>query len=221
MSEVSFDAARGQDHARRAFRGGLGVELTEGLLLALVAVLTAWSGYQAALLNTESAISYGTAQALRSHSQSLSTLAGQEMLFDATTFSTWLLAAQSNNQDLMRFIEGRFRPEFKVAFDAWIATDPLHNPSSPPGPAAMPQYHNADLDKSSELDRSAGAAFDRGNHDRNLSDEYVRATVLLAVVLFLTALSQRFDILAVRVGILVLAIAAFAFSIYSIASVHG
>ena len=218
---MSLGAAQGQDRARGVAHGRLGIEITEGLLLAMVAVITAWSGYQAALLNTDSAVSYGTAQALRSRSQSASTLAGQQMLYDATTFSTWLLADQSGNQELTQFVERRFRPEFKVAFDAWMATDPLHNPAAPPGPAAMPEYHNANLDKASELDRSAAAAFDRGNHERDISDEYVRATVLLAIVLFLTALSQRFDVVAVRVGILGLAVAAFGFSIYTIASVHG
>ena len=221
MSEVSIGGTRGAERGRRTFRGGLAIELAEGVLLAIVAVLTAWSGYQAALLNTRSAISYGTAQSLRSQSQAASTLAGQQMLFDATTFSTWLLAANDGNQQLMQFVEQRFRPEFKVAFDAWIATDPLHNPASAPGPAAMPQYHNANLDKASALDRSAAAAFNNGNHQRDMADEYVRATVLLAIVLFLTALSQRFDIAFVRVAILSLAIAVFAFSAYSVATIHG
>jgi hypothetical protein len=220
MSEVSLGAAREENRARRTLRG-LGVELAEGFLLAFVAVLTAWSGYQAALLNTDSAVSYGTAQSLRSQSEAASTLAGQQMLYDSATFSTWLIAADSGNQDLMQLIERRFRPEFKVAFDAWIVIDPLHNPAAPPGPAAMPEYHNANLDRATTLDGSAAAAFDRGNHQRDVADEYVRATVLLAVVLFLTALSQRFDIFAVRVGILAVAIAAFAFSAYTIASVHG
>lgn len=221
MSEVTIRETRANDRAGRMFRGGLAVELAQGLLLAIVAVLTAWSGYQAALLNTQSAISYGTAQSMRSQSQSASTLAGQQMLYDTTTFSTWLIAADGGNQDLMRFIEQRFRPEFKVAFEAWIATDPLHNPAAPPGPSVMPQYHNANLDKAAELDRSAAAAFNEGNHQRDQADEYVRATVLLAVVLFLTALSQRFDIAFVRVAILGLAIAVFGFSVYTVATIHG
>lgn len=221
MSEVSLAKTREADRSQRTFRGGLLIEIAEGLLLAIVAVLTAWSGYQAALLNTQSAISYGTAQALRSQSQSASTLAGQQMLYDATTFSTWLVAAQAGNQALTRFIEARFRPEFKVAFDAWIATDPLHNPAAPPGPSAMPQYRNANLEKASTLDREAAAAFDRGNQQRDRADEYVRATVLLAGVLFLTALSQRFDIQLVRVAMLGLAVAVFGFSLYTLATLHG
>ena len=203
----------------RSWGARLALEIAEGLLLASIAVLTAWSGYQAALLNTDSAISYGTTQTLRSQSQAASTLAGQQMLYDATTFDTWLVAAQANNVELMGFIERRFRPEFRVAFDAWLATDPLHNSAAPPGPAAMPEYRNASLDKASALDRSASDYFDRGNHQRDASDDFVRVTVLLAVALFLTALSQRFDIAGVRTVILVVAFGVFAYSGYLVMTV--
>ena len=37
----------------------------------------------------------------------------------------------------------RLRPQFLVAFNAWIATNPLHNPKAPPGPTYMPQYQLA------------------------------------------------------------------------------
>jgi hypothetical protein len=215
MRERTISGAPDVQPIGRAWGARFALEMAEGLLLASIAVLTAWSGYQAALLNTDSAISYGTTQALRSQSQAASTLAGQQMLYDATTFDTWLVAAQANNVELMSFIERRFRPEFRVAFDAWLTTDPLHNSTAPPGPAAMPQYRNANMDKASALDRSASASFDLGNHQRDSSDDFVRATVLLAVALFLTALSQRFEIAGVRLTILVVAFLVFAYGGYT------
>jgi hypothetical protein len=221
VSETSIAEASERARGSRGARTGLGVEIVEGLLLALVAVLTAWSGYEAALWNSKSAVSYGQAQALRSAAQSQQTLAGQQMLYDASTFDTWLVAAQANNTGLMSFIERRFRPEFKVAFEAWLATDPLHNPAAPPGPAAMPQYRNANLEQAASLDRSAVDAFNNGNHQRDVADEHVRVTVLLAGVLFLTALSQRFDIAVVRRGIIVVAIAVFIYSLYALAGVDA
>ena len=36
----------------------------------------------------------------------------------------------------------RFSPAYKVAFEAWLATDPLHDPNAPAGPSFMPEYHN-------------------------------------------------------------------------------
>lgn len=202
-------------HQTRPGRG-LAVELLEGLLLAVVAVATAWSGYQSALWDSRSAASYGQSSKLRIQSQGAQTTAGQQTLYDSSTFYAWIVADQANNTTLTGILERRMRPEYKVAFDAWIKLDPLHNPSAPPGPAFMPEYHNASAAQAAKLDAEASVAFDAGNRARDVGDEYVRATVLLAVVLFLTAVSQRFDIRNVRLGIIGLAVLVLAFSLVQI-----
>ncbi len=43
------------------------------------------------------------------------------------------------NQEGMTPAEKRLRSEFKVAFDAWIATDPTNNSEAPSGPTYMPE----------------------------------------------------------------------------------
>jgi hypothetical protein len=68
-------------------------------------------------------------------------LGGQLRLYDAITFNDWLTAEQMGNQDLARRFEARFRPAFRVAFDAWMKTDPFNNPRALPGPMFMPEYH--------------------------------------------------------------------------------
>ena len=189
------------------------LEVLEGLLLAVVAVSTAWSGYQSALWDSRSAASYGHSSRLRIQSQGAQTIAGQETLYDSSTFYAWLAAAEAGNTTLTTILERRMRPEYKVAFDAWITLDPLHNPYAPPGPAFMPQFKNSSAEQAARLDAEASAAFDAGNHARDVGDEYVRVTVLLAVVLFLIAVSQRFDIRNVRLGIIGLAMLVLGFSI--------
>ena len=49
------------------------------------------------------------------------TTAGQDRLFDSQVFSQWLNADQTGNAALAALYERRFRPEFRPAFDAWIA----------------------------------------------------------------------------------------------------
>jgi hypothetical protein len=39
--------------------------------------------------------------------------------FDASTFNAWFIAFTLGNPKKMAIAEKRFRPEFKVAFDAW------------------------------------------------------------------------------------------------------
>ena len=210
-----------EDKKEETSMRNLAVEIVEGLLLAIVAVTTAWSGYQSAIWDSKAVASYGLSSKLRVMAEGAQTTAGQQMLYDSTTFDAWLVAAQGNNTALSSFLERRFRPEYKVVFDAWIKTDPLHNPSAPPGPAFMPQYRNASAERAARLDKESAAAFDAGNHARDVGDEYVRVTVLLAVVLFLTALSQRFDIRPVRLGIIGLALLVLTYSLFDLATVGG
>jgi hypothetical protein len=208
-AEVSGQLRENHAHQGRA----LAIELLEGVLLAVVAVATAWSGYQSALWDSRSAASYGESSRLRIQSQGAQATAGQETLYDSSTFYAWLAAEEAGNTTLTNILERRMRPEYKVAFDAWLNLDPLHNADAPPGPAFMPQYHNASADHAIKLDAQASSAFDAGNHARDVGDEYIRVTVLLAVVLFLIAVSQRFDIRSVRLGVIGLAMLVLGFSL--------
>lgn len=207
--------------AQAVRNGGLLVEIVEGLLLAFVAVSTAWSGYQSALSSSRSAAAYGLSTKLRLESTAAQTTAGQQMLYDASTFNAWLGAEQAGNADLAALLLRRFRPEYRVAFDSWLRTDPLHNPDAPAGPMFMPEYRNAMSDRAAALDRQSTAALDAGTHARDVADDYVRVTVLLAVVLFLTALSQRFRIQNVRVGIISVALLVLGYSLFSLATVSA
>jgi hypothetical protein len=181
------------------------IEILEAIVLAFVAVATAWSGYQAARWDARSAQSYALASATNVRAQEEATLAGQDRLYDIVTFNGWIAAAAAGNTHLASIFERRFRPEYEVAFDAWIKLDPLHNDSAPAGPIFMPEYKSALAAQSAALSQQAGADFTDGVKTRETGDQYVRLTVFLATVLLLTALSQRFKILGPRVGILAVA----------------
>jgi hypothetical protein len=98
--------------------------------------------------------------------------------------------------------ERRFRPEFRVAFDAWMATDPLANPRAPPGPTYMPQYKLADQAKAEALDREAEEASAAGDHAGLVSDDYIRITVFLAAVLFLVGIGSTFKLHTIRYALI-------------------
>ena len=54
------------------------------------------------------------------------------------------------------------RPGYRPAFNAWLATDPAHNPNAPPGPAYMPQYVIPQEAAAKAYDAQADAAFAKG-----------------------------------------------------------
>jgi hypothetical protein len=184
-------------------------EIAEILLviaLAAVAIATAWSGYQAARWDGRQALLYGTATRMRIEADETITLGGQQKLLDVSTFNTWIQAKQAGNEQLAALYVRRFSPEYKVAFDAWLKTDPFHDPSAPAGPAFMPEYVNPGNVEGQRLNDEASATFDQGTEARETADRYVRQTVLLATVLFLVAIAQRFKFRAVRTAAGVIAL---------------
>jgi hypothetical protein len=112
------------------------VEILEAFLLAFVAIATAWSGFQAARWDGRETELYAQASTIRVGADQILTLGGQQRLLDVTTFNTWIEARFEGRTELTALYERRFSPEFKVAFDAWLATDPFSNPEAPPGPRA-------------------------------------------------------------------------------------
>jgi len=216
-SNVEF-AQKIQEHAHHssspASRRAQWVEMVEALVLAIVAVATAWSGYQAAKWDAISSQHYNLASRTTVLSQAKATLAGQDRLYDITTFNAWVAARVAGNDKLAAFYQRRFRPEYAVAFAAWSKLDPLNNPTAPPGPIFMPEYVDANGQESARLAGDANGYFEKAVTMRENGDQYVKITVFLATVLLLTALSQRFDIFGPRVAVVAVAFVLLVLSAY-------
>jgi hypothetical protein len=163
------------------------LEIAEAVVLAVVAVTTAWSGYQAALWTGHQAELYGQASKLRIQAEGAATYANQERLYNASTVVEWLKAEAHGDKKLATLFERRLLPEFRPAFEAWKKTDPVNNPKAPAGPQLMAEYRSFKTEEAAKLNDQATEVFEQGTRDRQRSDEYVRVTVTLATVL----LSQR------------------------------
>jgi hypothetical protein len=181
------------------------IEIIEAVILALVAVATAWSGYQAARWAGMRAENYAEASRLRVTAEGLATLAGQERIYDSDTFNSWLAARLDGKAEAVEFFERRFRDEYRPAFTAWLKTDPFNNAQAPPGPIFMPDYHNAKHEQFLGLSKQAAVVADQGTKSGETGDQYVRITVLLATVLLITAIGQRFRFKTVRIFFMILA----------------
>ena len=192
------------------------LEIVEAIVLAVVAITTAWSGYQAALWEGHQAELYGQSGQLKTQAEGLANTANQERLYNASTVVEWLKAEADGKQTLADLFERRLLPEFKPAFRAWKATDPLHNPNAPAGPQLMPEYKNGKTEQAAKLNEEAAEVFEKGTRARDRADQYVRMTVMLATVLLLMAVSQRFKMQAVRVALAVVAVLLLAFPVIHI-----
>jgi hypothetical protein len=185
------------------------VELVATLLLAIATVATAWSGYQSTRWNGEQAKAGGRSSALRIESAKAAGLANTQTEVDVASFTQWVNAYTLRQAALEAFYFKRFRPEFKPAVNAWIATQPLKNPNAPATPFAMPQYKLAARAQSERLEAQAElfAAMVRRNIQR--ASNYVLGVVLFASALFFAGMSTKLTSPKLRVAMLSLGCAVF------------
>jgi hypothetical protein len=180
------------------------LELVALLLLALAAVATAWSSYQANRWNGEQAKTTAKVNAKRIAAARASGLANAQTQVDIATFTQWVDAYAHEERRLTAFYERRFRKEFQPAFKAWLASRPLDNPDAPLTPFAMPQYRLASTAEANRLDAQAEvlAADARANIQR--SSNYVLSVVLFSVALFFAGVSTKLSTPRLRAALLVL-----------------
>jgi hypothetical protein len=207
--EASADGGMGDGHKLRREL----IEIFEAVLLALVAITTAWSGYQSARWDGESARAYATSSRVRAESVQTSLSSGQTVLYNTNLINAWFQSTQAGDEKYSDFLVRRMTPEYRVAFEAWVKTDPIDNTEAPPGPRYMPEYKDPLAEKAALLDEEATKEFEKGVHDREIGESYVRLTVILAAVLFLIAVGQRFKVRGVRIAVNV---TASAFLMYAI-----
>jgi hypothetical protein len=166
-------------------------ELVATVLLALAAVATAWSSYQATRWNGEQAKAGSKVTAVRIDAARAAGRANFETQVDVTTITQWIDAFSAGDEELTAFYFERFRPEFKPAVDAWIATKPRTNPSAPRTPFAMPEYRLASREEAERLDAEAEMLSAQVRTDIQRASNYVLGVVLFAVSLFFAGVSTK------------------------------
>jgi hypothetical protein len=197
------------------------VSIAEAVLLSIVALMAAWSGYAAAKWSTESRVGLAQASTARSEANRANLAALDLRNFDSSTFNAWFTAYTVHNKQAMAIAEHRFRYQFRVAFDAWRATHPETNPNAPKAPTYMPQYRQPGLRKSQALDKQATADFAGGATAGETSDKYIRLTVFLASVLFLVGISTHFPLRGVRYALVSLGAAMLVVSLVQLTQLPG
>ena len=178
------------------------VEIGATVLLALAAVATAWSSYQATRWNGEQAKTASSVNKVRIEAARASDLANAQKQVDVATFMQWVDSYARGQTKLVSFYRERFRDEFQPAFEAWIATRPLKTEDAPPTPFAMPEYRLAAEDEAESLDENAEVLAATVGQDIQRASNYVLGVVLFAVALFFAGMSTKLTAPALRKAML-------------------
>jgi hypothetical protein len=191
-------------------------ELLEVIFLALAAILTAWCAFQSTKWSGVQADSYSRAGAARTESTRASARAGQLTAVDVDTFTAWVAALASERSDGVDnglapdgsyepnverqsgFLYTRFRPEFKVAVEAWLTERPLANPDAPPTPFATAEYQVAEDARAAELEQQADSFAATARDANQTGDNYVMLTIMFTLVLVFVGLATKMDTLRAR-----------------------
>jgi hypothetical protein len=178
------------------------IQISEAVLLSIVTITAAWAGYSAARWGTASRVDIAQSSTLRNIATRDDLTATSLRNFDSSTFNAWYIAFTLNNPQKEAIAVRRFRPGFRIAFNAWMATNPLHNPHAAPGPTYMPQYKLPSQAQANALDNEATAKFSEGTQAGLTGDNYVQITVFLAAVLFLVGIGSSFKLRGVRYALI-------------------
>jgi hypothetical protein len=201
------DETRSPDHPRDAevSRSEKRFEIFATALLAVAALATAWSGYQASLWDGIQSSNYTQASAARTNAAQKHTEANQLRLADLSVFENFIDASLTDDEVLADFYRTRFSPELEPAYAAWVALEPQTNPDAPASPLTMPEYQPSQEQESTDLTAQAEAKFTEGEVANNYSDVYTASTLFFASGLFFAAISERFDYQRARIALLAFA----------------
>ena len=190
------------------------LEVISAVVFAIAAVAIAWCAYQSAY--------WGSVQLFRAveasgktREASLKTItAQQQRMVDVGMFMQYMNAVYQNDTKLAEFYLKRFRPEMKVAVEAWLATNPMENPKAPLHPFVMPEYSQAAEAEAQQLRDQAEQIFGKAREANRVLINYVFLTVLLASALSLGSIAGRLQsglpktfLLVVAIGIFLTAMA--------------
>ena len=194
------------------------MDLIFAIILLIASLSTAFCVYQATRWNGFQAIDFGDASKLRTESVRASNAGNSQQIVDVQVFLSWVDAESKNDSVQAKFIQDRFRDEFKPAFNAWIATANKTNPIPAGTPFELPEYTLAKYNESALLEEQATASFNSGKDANTNGDMYISNTVLFAIVLFFCGIYTRWESIRIRRGILLMTLFVFSFAIYSLVS---
>ena len=178
------------------------LSIVEALLLSLVAVLAAYSGYAAAKWGTESSVTLAKASAERTKANRADTEAIVTRTLDSASFNAWFIAftaGNANDQAAGREADAsRLSPGLQR-----LAGDGPRTQSKRSSRAGVHAAIRRSPGRRRQGARCAGRRRVRqGSKAGQTADKYIRATVFLATVLFLVGISGHFRIHQARMGLI-------------------
>ncbi|SFN71187.1 hypothetical protein SAMN05216219_1818 [Mycetocola miduiensis] len=179
-------AARADHDTPTRRRWGEAREILIVFLLAVTAILTAWCGFESSKWGGQMSIQFSQASGARIQSVDFASASRDARAVDLAIYTEWVLATARGDSALADYVSDRFSPDLAVAFDHSQAGG-----QELASPFRDPSYVPAGTEEAAAASDRADAKFDAALQSNHRGDNYSILTVLFAMVLFFTAMSQR------------------------------
>lgn len=183
------------------------------VLMALTTICTAWCSYESAASTRKSNRLLNEANALERRAALLEVQGSQALVIHASMFMQLLAAQHAGNEKLAAFYAGRFAPDVKRAYEAWLAQQPFENPAADAHPFVPNLYEVRGVAEAAEARADAVRRVAEAREAGNLSGQYLANTVLFAAVLFFAGTAGKFEQPRVRLLAVAFGVALFAFAV--------
>ena len=190
------------------------VEFIATIILAVAAVLTAWTALQSAKWSGDQATNFSQAGANRTESTRFDNRATSMILLDEQTFMQWGSAIQSeilafqtdgiersdpmvydpSNPTASGYFFTLFRDDFRPRVVKWMEGGGATNPSGSSPFVPLEEYIEESVPPAAEAVRLAIVADEKAalaTENNQTSDEYVVTVVILAAVMFFAGVSSK------------------------------
>jgi uncharacterized membrane protein YcjF (UPF0283 family) len=184
------------------------IELAAAVILALATIVAAWSAYQATRWGGEQAKTSRSALTAKTDAAQQTTIFGANAQIDVQLWTLWLQQEADENEAGAEFVEERFRDEFKPAFASWLALVP-EGEAPPDTPFALAEYAPAARDEAERLNAEADVFAETSAKANQTGDNFVLVAVIMASVLFFAGVGTKLKGRAVRLMMLLFAMALF------------
>ncbi len=169
------------------------MDLAYAAILGLTVVVTAWCGYQHELWGSALTFELKAANTAHREFTTAELKERQSNVMDVIAFNGYLGALSNHDQKLADYYKNSFRPEMKVAFNAWLKTDPLNSTGeNTTTPFDMLEYPLLDSDKIQDFLHTADEKSQNADNMSSIASNYVFFTAIYASVSFLVGIGRVF-----------------------------
>jgi hypothetical protein len=190
----------------------------EAILLSVVTVIVAWSGYAAATWGSHSSLQIAHAEESDTAASLAELEARDRALTDLIVFESWFQARAAGEDNAAKQIRARFGPDLERAFRTWRTLSEEGRAGI--APTRLAQYQVSESVRADRLREQTREATEAAREAGRTSDGYVRTTVFLASVLFLVGISGHFQ-RAIRTAMLSLGVVLLVLALYQILQLPG